>query len=159
MSLTYPGQKFLLGRGVKMRSKSWIANELRITVNSHSTFTRFQSLRVLNCAQSEILLLHARKQMERWKPCKRWMGIDCKCRADSFNGVSSLNAIRLSSNLGSANCPASLLAEGYPAEHHFIPHKTLFPPGKHRPRIFSRRNLKVQYFESQHSSSSWVSLC
>ena len=46
-------------------------------VNSHSTFTRFPSLCVLNCAQSEILLLYARKQMEGRKPCKRWMGIDC----------------------------------------------------------------------------------
>ena len=41
------------------------------TVNSHSTFTRFPSLRVLNCAQSENLLLHARKQIKGQKPRKR----------------------------------------------------------------------------------------
>ena len=62
--------------------------------------------------------------------------------------------IRVRSDFLSASCRASLLAEGYPAERHLIPHRTPFPPGMHRPQIYKLGNwIGIQ------SPIFWIAKC
>ena len=62
--------------------------------------------------------------------------------------------IRVRRDFLSASCRASLLAEGYPAERHLIPHRTPFPPRMHRPQIY-----KLGKWIGIQSPIFWIAKC